>query len=291
MKEISRRRLIQTGAASALASAAMRQTPAGRERGRRHGPKGRITDAVLEGFDRDVREAMETFGMVGAGVALFQGDRIVYNEGFGLRNLRCKEPVTLRTRFRVGSNTKSMTSMLLARLVDMGMVRWNTRAVESGPSSARPPRADPTSPHPRPAGHGFWPGRNRDDRVLRLRGRDSALDLLRSIPYQEVIAPPATEYAYNNALVSAAIHLVLLARGTKPAALEEAYAAAMRRHVFEPTDGGRRERGGPAPVGRTTPRATRATSSRARCARRSSASTASARPATGSRARPTWRAT
>ena len=65
-------------------------------------------------------------------------------------------------------------------------------------------------------------------------GGESALDLLRSVPYQEVIAPPATEYAYNNALVSAAIHLVLLARGTKPAALEEAYAAAMRRHVFEP---------------------------------------------------------
>ena len=141
MKEISRRRLIQTGAASALAaSAAMRQTPAGAASaaaGTR--PKGRITDAVLQGFDRDVREAMETFGMVGAGVARFQGDRIVYNEGFGLRNLRRKEPVTPRTRFRVGSNTKSMTSMLLARLVDMGMVRWNTRAVELGPSSARPP--------------------------------------------------------------------------------------------------------------------------------------------------------
>jgi Beta-lactamase len=110
--------------------------------------------------------------MVGAGVALLQGNEIVYNRGFGARDLQLDAPVTPRTRFRIAFNTKSMTSMLLAHFVDSGAVRWNTRAVGLWLEFRAPDRrVDGTSAHRRPAGHGRWCGGARDGRVLPQWGR------------------------------------------------------------------------------------------------------------------------
>src|SRR5215207_1226267 len=97
-----------------------------------------LYDATLRGFEIDVEAALQTFRVPGASVALVQGDEIIFNRGFGVRDLASGEPVTPRTRFRIGSITKSMTALLLATLVDEGVLAWDDRVVDLWPDFAAP---------------------------------------------------------------------------------------------------------------------------------------------------------
>jgi CubicO group peptidase (beta-lactamase class C family) len=234
--DMDRRSFLRASGATAAAGAAATFLPnqAASASGRPHrGPL--LTDDLLRAFDDDVRTAFETFGMVGASVAVFEGDKIVYNGGFGTRDLRTRQPVTTRTRFRIASNTKSMTSFLLARYVDDGLARWNARAVDLWPEFRAPNRRLTSSLRLADLlGMGTGIAESATIEFFLSGGEDSAIDVLHSIPYLPVIAPPRTTYFYNNSLVSAAPFLVMLANGTRPAVLAEHYAAEVRRLVFGP---------------------------------------------------------
>src|SRR3954468_12070558 len=57
----------------------------------------RLSDATLTAFATDVEAAMQTIHIPGAAVALVVGNEIVFNRGFGTRDLESGEPVTPRT--------------------------------------------------------------------------------------------------------------------------------------------------------------------------------------------------
>lgn len=194
-----------------------------------------ISDAVLQAFDADVTTAMATFGQVGAGVALVEGNAIVYNRGFGTRDVPSKAPVTPSTRFRIGSNTKSMTSLLLARYVDDGRLRWDTPAVELWPQFQAPtPELTRSLRVSDLLGMGSGVSEPETIEFFASDGTFDALEVLRSIPYLQVIGPPDTAYYYNNTFVAAAPFLAMIADGTEVGALEQTYAAELQRVVFDP---------------------------------------------------------
>src|SRR5215831_4069309 len=58
----------------------------------------------------------------GFSVAVAIDGRVVWSEGFGFSDLAAKKPVTPATRFRIGSVSKSITSVGLALLVERGQV-------------------------------------------------------------------------------------------------------------------------------------------------------------------------
>src|SRR4051794_14554788 len=97
-----------------------------------------LSAETLRAFAADVETALQTFQVPGAAVALVQGDEIVFNRGFGVRDLQSGESVTPRTRFRNGSITKSMTALLLATLVDEGVLGWDDRAIDLWPAFRAP---------------------------------------------------------------------------------------------------------------------------------------------------------
>ena len=194
-----------------------------------------ISEDVLRAFDDDVSQAMATFSQVGAAVALVEGNQIVFNRGYGTRDIASEEPVTPHTRFRIGSNTKSMTSLLLARYVDDGLLSWNTRAVDVWPEFGAP--HDELTSSLRIAdllGMGSGVAESPTIEFFVSGGGLGALDLLRSIRYLPVIAPPDTAYYYNNTLNAAAAHLGMIASGAGPDELEDRYTAELRRVVFDP---------------------------------------------------------
>jgi CubicO group peptidase (beta-lactamase class C family) len=80
---------------------------------------------VLESF---IVEAMEVARVPGVAVSLIQNNRIIYEKGFGVRDLTSNEPVEPTTLFRLASATKPLTSLLIAKSVDQGLFDWNTRA-------------------------------------------------------------------------------------------------------------------------------------------------------------------
>ncbi len=82
---------------------------------------------------RFVGASMQSLRIPGAAIALVDGDRIVLEEGLGVRVAGRPEPVDAHTRFMIASNTKGMTTLLLARLVDQGKLRWDQPVTELFP--------------------------------------------------------------------------------------------------------------------------------------------------------------
>lgn len=77
-----------------------------------------------------IRHAMDSWGVPGLALAIVKDDRVVYARGFGVRNVKTREPVTPDTIFAIGSVTKSFTATAIAMLVDEERLRWDAPVKE-----------------------------------------------------------------------------------------------------------------------------------------------------------------
>ena len=57
-------------------------------------------------------------------MAIVQGGKVVFEKGFGTKELGKNAPVTPNTMFRIASLTKPLTSLMIASLVDEGKFTW-----------------------------------------------------------------------------------------------------------------------------------------------------------------------
>jgi CubicO group peptidase (beta-lactamase class C family) len=80
-----------------------------------------------------VETSMKKLGVPGASLALVDGGRVVFEGGFGVRELGKPDPVDADTLFMAASNTKGMTTLLLSRLVDQKKLRWDQPVTEVYP--------------------------------------------------------------------------------------------------------------------------------------------------------------
>jgi len=82
----------------------------------------------------EVLEAVRTrTGIPGIAAAVVRDGKIVASSAAGVREDGNPDPVTLRDRWLVGSCTKSMTRLLLARLVERGVLRFDMTLAEAFP--------------------------------------------------------------------------------------------------------------------------------------------------------------
>jgi CubicO group peptidase (beta-lactamase class C family) len=86
-----------------------------------------LDDTRVAELGRFVEEGRKQLGVPGVGVGLVQGGKVVFAGGFGARELGAASPVDADTLFMVASNTKALTTLLLARLVAEGRMTWDTR--------------------------------------------------------------------------------------------------------------------------------------------------------------------
>ncbi|MBV8172108.1 MAG: beta-lactamase family protein [Candidatus Eremiobacteraeota bacterium] len=87
--------------------------------------------AALKSF---VQTAMQELGVPGSAFALVDHGKLVYEGGLGVRELGKPEPVDANTLFMIASNTKGMTTLMLARLVDQGKLKWDEPVTQAYPS-------------------------------------------------------------------------------------------------------------------------------------------------------------
>lgn len=92
-----------------------------------------LTPERVEELKSFVETSMKKLDIPGASLALVDGGRVVFEGGFGVRELGKPEPVDANTLFMAASNTKGMTTLLLARLVDQGKLRWDEPVTEAYP--------------------------------------------------------------------------------------------------------------------------------------------------------------
>src|SRR4029453_14511087 len=90
-----------------------------------------------------VRDLMQQFNIPGVGLSLIDGNKVVFEGGFGVKALGKPEPVDADTLFLAASNTKALTTLLLALLVDERRLRWDQPVTEVYPRFALGDRATP----------------------------------------------------------------------------------------------------------------------------------------------------
>lgn len=86
--------------------------------------------AVLPEFESYAQKSMDDWHVPGMAIAIVQGDKIIYAQGFGVKKIGGKDPITPSTIFQIGSTTKAFTSALMAMMVDEGKVKWDDKVVD-----------------------------------------------------------------------------------------------------------------------------------------------------------------
>jgi CubicO group peptidase (beta-lactamase class C family) len=78
--------------------------------------------------------AMQELGVPGVAVGIIQNGQIVFADGFGVRELGKPEKPDANTLFMIASNTKQLTTLMLAKLVDAKRFDWETPVTSLLPS-------------------------------------------------------------------------------------------------------------------------------------------------------------
>jgi CubicO group peptidase (beta-lactamase class C family) len=79
----------------------------------------------LAGFGDFLQTAMKDFNVPGLAIAILKDGKVIFSEGYGLRDVDRKLPVTQDTVFQIGSATKAFTATTFELLSQEGQLDWN----------------------------------------------------------------------------------------------------------------------------------------------------------------------
>ena len=109
--------------------------PKGYERESFAGKKANVLDpARVAALLKYVEDGEKATGVPGVSVGIVQNGKVVYSGGVGVRELGDKTPVDGDSLYMIASNTKALTTLLLAKLVDAGKLNWDTPVTTLLPS-------------------------------------------------------------------------------------------------------------------------------------------------------------
>jgi CubicO group peptidase (beta-lactamase class C family) len=165
----------------------------------------------LDGFDAYVESSMAEWDVPGAAIAIVKDDKIIYERGFGVRDISGDDAVNEHTLFAIGSTSKAFTAAIIAMLVDEGKMKWS----------------DPVAKH-LPYFELFDPLASREINIVDLMchrvglARGDALwygtpynreEILRRIRYLEPSSSFRSRYEYQNIMFLAAGEAAAAANG------------------------------------------------------------------------------
>jgi len=190
-----------------------------------------VNDALLTEFEQLIKDEMAYYKIPGVAVAVIVGDEVVYAQGFGSRDLENDLPFTTQTQFRIGSTTKSMTSLFIAQLVDEGILSWDTPVTDLFPEFQT-----------------VNPDLTAQITVRDLMGMNTGLvstvthgldwgnwdvnDLMGAIAQMEIGGDFREFYSYNNEVYALGGYAGVVATGVE-ATLEQ-YKALIQERIFDP---------------------------------------------------------
>ena len=188
----------------------------------------------LAAFESHAASTFANYGVPGASIAIVQGGEVVFLQGFGVRELGKTDPVTPDTLLRIGSVTKSFSSLLSATLVDADRLDWDTPLVDLLPAFAV---ADEALTSQLTVSDAFCActGLPRRDFEIMFNGFDlTAAQVIADVAELPLTAAYGTTYQYNNQIVAVGGFAATVAAGGSAADLEHAYAIALRERVLNP---------------------------------------------------------
>lgn len=183
-----------------------------------------------------LRDRMAARRVPGVSVAVIRSGRLLWAQGFGIRDTATCQPVTSNTAFQAGSISKSFAAVLAMQAVERGdlaldrdintyLTRWklpNGSGVPTGTSVTLAQLLSHTAAVSAPSSAGVRPGEPVPTIVQSLRGEPPALG-----PAVAITGEPGREHAYSNG----GYHVVQLA-------LEDvsgrSFASLADREILEP---------------------------------------------------------
>lgn len=96
-----------------------RETFAGRK-------ANRLDAARIALLTKFIEDGQKATGVPGVSLGLVQDGKVVFSGGLGVRELGRAAKVDGDTLYMIASNTKGLTTLLLAKLVDQGRIGWKT---------------------------------------------------------------------------------------------------------------------------------------------------------------------
>ncbi|MEM9495033.1 MAG: serine hydrolase domain-containing protein [Pseudomonadota bacterium] len=183
------------------------------------------SERLMQEFLNDIDEKMDAEGAYGFSLAVAVCGRPVWTETFGHADLENDKPVTERTKFRVGSVSKTMTSAALGKLVEQGRLDLDAKVQDYVPSF--PKKAHPITVR-QVAGHLAGIRHYDNDEEYYSAGRyDTVLASLDIFADDPLVNEPGSEYSYSSYgwnLLSAVVE----------AASGEDFLDYMQKHIFTP---------------------------------------------------------
>jgi CubicO group peptidase (beta-lactamase class C family) len=186
---------------------------------------GQLKDFVLA--------AMTEMQIPGVSIAVVQAGRVAYAEGFGTRGLVDTAPVTPNTRFMIGSATKPLTTLLMAKLVEQGKLSWSTPVVNLLDGFAL---ADPATTERLELKHTASASTGMPRQDMEFVFRYSGITAEERIGQMKTMRPTTgfgETFQYSNFLVAAGGYAAARAFDSH-STLEIAYETALRELVFAP---------------------------------------------------------
>ena len=198
--------------------------------GKKAAPLDNARAEKLAAFIEDVREKTR---VPGAAVAIVQNGKIVFERGFGVRRAGKKPKVTPDTAFMIGSTTKSLTSLMMASLVEQGVFSWSTPLQDVLPTFQL---ADKEVAERVEMRHSVCActGLPRQDMEFLFQFKGMTPNgRLKELATMKPTTGFGETFQYSNALVSAGGYAAAHAKWPKKP-LRVAYEQAMRENVFAP---------------------------------------------------------
>lgn len=180
-----------------------------------------------------VRNAMDKAQVPGLAIALIEDGKVAYSKAFGITNINTQEPVDLDTRFMIGSTSKSLTTLLISKLADDGVLKWKDKVIDLYPGFKLKDAklsgellledlACACTGIPR---HDF-------PMILNHAGKNAG-NLLSELKFLEQTTKIRETFQYNNQLVAASGFIA--AKKARPDLDEnQAYAELMSEYIFSP---------------------------------------------------------
>lgn len=82
---------------------------------------------TTEQFDVYIQKAMQLWKTPGLSIAVVKNKQVIFEKGYGVKNIDTKEPFTTSTLSICASTTKAMTAVCMGMLVDEGKIKWTDK--------------------------------------------------------------------------------------------------------------------------------------------------------------------
>jgi CubicO group peptidase (beta-lactamase class C family) len=163
---------------------------------------------VLASLDADLVPYLARYGLPAVAAAVVKDGKTVAAGVAGVRRIGTTISVTLQDRFHIGSDTKAMTALLAAMLVEEGKLRWNTTVGEIYPelvATMAPGTKDITLEQLLSHTSGIPGDKPEHEPLISVSVTDDPanldgmrLVLVRRLLPQPLSSPPGTRFEYSN---------------------------------------------------------------------------------------------